>query len=253
MAIQTPVIAGNWKLNHSPSQARSFFESFQEKVDLDRLGTIVIFPTAIAFAAARESLKPGSKIQLGVQNIHWESEGAFTGEISAGMAKEAGADLVLVGHSERRHLFGETDEQTAQKTTAGLDAGLMVVLCVGEKLEERESGRAVQVVERQLEAVLPIVGGGDLGRFLVAYEPVWAIGTGKTATPEDASEMHSEIRTMLSSAYPESGSAVPILYGGSVKPDNAQELLSAPHVDGVLVGGASLDPESFAAIWGARS
>ena len=165
------------------------------------------------------------------------------------MAADAGASLALVGHSERRHVFGETPEDTARKVRAALDAGLRPVLCVGEKIEERRAGRAEATVREQLDAVLPGLAAEDAARLLVAYEPVWAIGTGETATPEDAAAMHARVRARLREAFGEPGAAaVPILYGGSVKPENARELLAAPEVDGVLVGGASLDPAGFASI-----
>ena len=250
--LPKPIIAGNWKLNHGPSAARDFIEAFEPLVSAGRRGTLALFPPAISIPAAREALADGSPIRLGVQNIYWEGSGAYTGEISGEMARDAGAELVLVGHSERRHVFGETDEDTARKVQAALAAGLTVVLCVGELIEERESGDAKQVVDRQLDAVLEAIPDLPLDRFIIAYEPVWAIGTGKTATPEDAAEMHGSVRSRLVARYGEAGRSVPVLYGGSVKPDNAAELLRAQEVDGLLVGGASLVPASFAAIWDAR-
>jgi triosephosphate isomerase len=188
-----------------------------------------------------------ARVQIGVQNVYWEDEGAFTGEVSASMAREAGAALALVGHSERRHVFGETDEQVARKTDAVVRNGLTPVVCVGETLAERRAGRVEEVILRQLDAALPALASAR--RALVAYEPVWAIGTGETATPSDASAAHVTLRARLREGLGEAaGSAVAILYGGSVKPANAGELLAADEVQGVLIGGASLDPGSFAAI-----
>ena len=242
------VIAGNWKMHFGPHETRDFFERFDASV-LETGHELVIFPSAASLGAAFLARGAAVKgIGLGVQNIHWEDAGAFTGETSAPIAANAGAEFVLVGHSERRHLFGETDGETRLKVEAARRHGLVPVLCVGETLEERRAGRVDEVVLRQLDAALPALGPGK-GRFLIAYEPVWAIGTGETATPADASAAHATIRARLEE---ELGGAeavrVPILYGGSVKPDNAAELLAASDVDGVLVGGASLDPESFATI-----
>lgn len=242
------VIAGNWKMNKGPHETRAFFERLDATV-LETGHELIVFPPAAslgaAFLARGEAVKG---IGLGVQNIHWEDAGAFTGETSAPIAANAGAEFALVGHSERRHVFGETDEETARKVEAARRHGLVPVLCVGETLEERQAGRVDEVVLRQLDAALPSFGSaGD--RFLVAYEPVWAIGTGETATPDDASVAHTTLRRRLVDALGEgTGSRVPMLYGGSVKPENAGELLAAAEVDGVLVGGASLDPGSFAAI-----
>jgi triosephosphate isomerase (TIM) len=247
VTIRTPFIAGNWKLNHGPEEARRFFRAFLSKLD-GVAGTVAFFPPSLSLAAAAESLGRHTEVLLGVQNVFWETSGAFTGEISAPMAKEAGASLVLVGHSERRHVFGETTEDTVRKVRAVLDAGLVAVLCVGELLEEREAGAAEDVVRGQLEAVTMMVSPGEVSRFVVAYEPVWAIGTGRTASPTDAAEMHGQIRTFLQTRFGAAAAAIPILYGGSVKPENAGELLASPGVGGLLVGGASLDADAFASI-----
>jgi triosephosphate isomerase len=191
-------------------------------------------------------------VRVGVQNIHWEDQGAFTGEVSAPMAAEAGATFALIGHSERRHVFGETDEEVALKVGAACRHGLVPVVCVGETLEERRAGRVDEVILRQLDSALTAFP--PKGRVLLAYEPVWAIGTGETATPDDASAAHGTLRRRLAAALgPAKAGEVAILYGGSVKPDNAAELLAAPEVDGVLVGGASLDADSFARIASAGS
>ncbi|MEX2467490.1 MAG: triose-phosphate isomerase [Gemmatimonadota bacterium] len=246
------VIAGNWKMHHGPHATRAFFS------DLD-LGSvaeeheIILFPSAVSLQAAVAAAEPLGRVRLGVQNVHWEDEGAFTGETSTSMAREAGASFALIGHSERRHVFGETDEEVRRKVEAALRHDLIPVVCVGETLEERRAGRVDEVITRQLGAVLPALAHGG-ARFLLAYEPVWAIGTGETATPEDASAAHATLRGCLEDGVGVAGAPkVPVLYGGSAKPDNAAELFQAPNVDGVLVGGASLDPVSFAAIAGAAN
>ena len=248
-APRTPVLAGNWKMNHGPSEAARFFADFLAMHTPADDRSVVFFPPAISFAAAREAIQGRPDVRLGVQNVHWEASGAFTGELSVAMAKDAGAELVLIGHSERRHVFGETPEETAKKVRAVLDGGLVPVLCVGETLDERQAGRAEAVVAEQLAPVLAIIRPDEVGELVVAYEPVWAIGTGVTATPGDAASMHHAVRERLAQAFGQpAADAVPVLYGGSVKPENAAELLSQPGVDGVLVGGASLDPNGFAAI-----
>jgi triosephosphate isomerase len=247
--VRKPVIAGNWKMHNGPTSTRRFFERFTQEYGRRDDRTIVFFPAAVSLAAGRDAARQRSDIHFGVQNVYWEEKGAFTGEVSAPMAADAGALFVLVGHSERRQRFGETDEDTARKVPAILAAGLIPILCVGETLEEREAGQAAGVVAAQLEAVFEVLSDGDARRLLIAYEPVWAIGTGRTASPADAEEMHGHIRRLLTRRYSaELAAEVPLLYGGSVKPDNAEALLAASNVDGVLVGGASLDPEGFAAI-----
>jgi triosephosphate isomerase (TIM) len=248
-ALPRPVIAGNWKMHLAPEDASRFFDDFLPRLEPGLPASVVFFPAALTLAAAREALRERPEVRLGVQNVHWEESGAFTGEISAPMARAAGAELALVGHSERRHVFGETDEESGRKVRAALNAGLIPVLCVGETLEEREAHRADAVVERQLRAGLEGVDASAAARLVVAYEPVWAIGTGRTAAPEDAEEMHGTIRRWLAGRFePDAAAAIPILYGGSVKPDNAAELLRRNDVDGVLVGGASLDAAGFARI-----
>jgi triosephosphate isomerase len=247
-----PVLAGNWKMNLGPSEAVRFFDEFLAVWQPRDDRSVVFFPPSISFAAAREAVRGRADVQLGVQNIHWERSGAFTGEISVGMAADAGASLALVGHSERRWVFGETTEETVRKVRAVLDGGLVPVLCVGEKIEERRAGRAEPVVSSQLDPVLEAVSMDEARSLVIAYEPVWAIGTGVNATPQDAGAMHRYVRDVLSRAYGHDiAQAVPILYGGSVKPDNAADLLAVDGVDGVLVGGASLDPHGFAKICGA--
>jgi triosephosphate isomerase (TIM) len=244
--FNTPVIAGNWKMHKGPESARKFCREFAQVVPATSR-TLILFPPDISLAVVRAGLAEHS-VGIGVQNIHWEAQGAFTGETSAAMAREAGAAYALVGHSERRHVFGETDQETARKVAAARQAGLTPVLCVGETLDERQAGRLEEVILRQLDAGIAELGDADLAHLLVAYEPVWAIGTGETATPEDAADAHGRLRDRLSERMGQAAATVPILYGGSVKPDNASALLATDDVDGVLVGGASLDPRDFAKI-----
>ncbi|MCH7563849.1 MAG: triose-phosphate isomerase [Gemmatimonadetes bacterium] len=242
------VIAGNWKMHQGPSATRTFFREFAPDLG-ENPPTLIIFPPALSLAAAVDARGGRPEVHLGVQNIHWEEKGAFTGESSVSMALDAGATYALVGHSERRHVFGETDGEVALKVGACVASGLTPVVCVGETLEERRGGRLEEIIERQLEAALGGLTARSGAHFLVAYEPVWAIGTGETATPEDAAGAHAVLRRVLRNALEEDrAEVVPILYGGSVKPGNAEELLSASDVDGVLVGGGSLDAESFARI-----
>lgn len=244
-----PVIAGNWKMHNGPAATRDFFGAFLGAYAPRDDRTIIFFPPALSLTAALGATTHRKDIRLGVQNIYWEPKGAFTGEISAPMAAEAGATYVLAGHSERRHVFHETDQEVAKKAKAAFDAGLTPCVCVGELLEERKAGRVDEVNLRQLNSVLEALTKEQAAAMLVAYEPVWAIGTGVVATPEDASAAHATIRRRLVEHLGERAAAtVPILYGGSVKPDNAGTLLAAPDVDGLLVGGASLDPAGFARI-----
>lgn len=246
-AVGTPLVAGNWKMHHGPLAAREFGEAFAARA-LPAEVTVALFPPALSLAALRAALGEASPVLLGVQDIHWEASGAYTGELSAPMAAEAGAALALVGHSERRHVFGETDEETARKVAAAFGAGLVPVLCVGETEAERDAGRLEEVLRRQLGAVAARLDDARLAELVVAYEPVWAIGTGRTATPEDASQAHALLRAALRGRVGGRSADVPILYGGSVKPENAAELLRSADVDGVLVGGASLDAGSLGAI-----
>ena len=222
------LIAGNWKMHKTVGQTEEFAAVFSPPEGVD----VVVCPPYTALGAAVES-----GLATYAQNVHWADEGAFTGEVAAPMLLELGVRGAIVGHSERRQYFGETDETVARRALAALEAGLNVIACVGESEEERDAGQMELVVRLQVESLADAVGAHD--RLAIAYEPVWAIGTGKTATPEQAQEAHRFIRTLLE---------VPVLYGGSVKPENAEELLRLPDVDGALVGGASLDMESFAAI-----
>lgn len=240
------VIAGNWKMHMGPAEAGAFFAGLRlDGVPSER--ELMIFPPSLTLASVVADSARDGRVQVGIQNIHWEDQGAFTGEVSAAMAAEVGAKFALIGHSERRHVFGETDREVALKAGAACAHGLVPVVCVGETLDERRAGRVDEVILRQLDAALGAFP--PQGRVLLAYEPVWAIGTGETATPQDASAAHGTLRLRLAHALgAERADRVPILYGGSVKPANAAELLAAPDVDGVLVGGASLDPGSFAQI-----
>jgi triosephosphate isomerase (TIM) len=227
------LIAGNWKMFKGPEAVRTFFEGFEPPADVD----VVFCPPFTSLGAALES---GRTVYA--QNVHWEPQGPYTGEVSPEMLVELGVAGALVGHSERRQLFGETDEMVARRARSALDAGLGVIACVGETLEQRESGDTELVLKIQVEAIS--FAAGDRENLVIAYEPVWAIGTGRTATPEQAEEAHAFIKGLLDR---------PVLYGGSVKPENAAELLSQPSIDGALVGGASLEPDSFTAICRAAS
>jgi triosephosphate isomerase (TIM) len=227
------MIAGNWKMFKGPREAEAFLAGFEPPEGVD----VILCPPYVSLAAA---VATGHSIYA--QNVHWEGRGAYTGEVSPEMLLELGVAGSLVGHSERRQLFGESDEMVARRARAALEAGLGVIACVGETLEQRESGDTELVLKIQVEAIAFAAGAHE--RLVIAYEPVWAIGTGKTATPEMAEEAHAFIKGLLGR---------PVLYGGSVKPENAAELMSQTSVDGALVGGASLDPDSFAAICRAAS
>ncbi len=253
VGVRKPVIAGNWKMHNGPAATRDFFSAFLGAYAPREDDTVIFFPPALSLAAAIEATRGRPDIALGVQNVYWQPRGAFTGEISAPMAKEAGASYALVGHSERRHVFGESDQDVARKVRAVFDAGLTPVVCVGELLEERKAGKVDEVNLRQLNAVLDAIPKEQAADMLIAYEPVWAIGTGVVATPDDAAAAHGTLRRHLAEHLgAATARAVPILYGGSVKPDNAGALLAAQDVDGLLVGGASLDAEGFAAIANTR-
>lgn len=243
--MNRPILAANWKMNNGPTLAREFMQSFLRQYPRQNDRTILIFPPALSVAAITAAIGERREVLLGVQNIHWADQGAFTGELSAQMARDAGARVVLVGHSERRHVFGETDEETALKCAAAERGGLTPLLCVGEKIEERDAGRAEKVVVRQLRAGLSQMTQLAAKEPMIAYEPVWAIGTGRNATPDDAAAMHAVIRAELKAIYGERSRVTPILYGGSVNPANASLLLSVADVDGLLVGGASLAVSSW--------
>ena len=246
--MKHPVFAANWKMNQAPADAKAFVRQFLAYFPRQQDRLVLIFPSALTLHAVTEALKDRPDIQVGVQNIYWEDNGAFTGENSAPIARAAGAKYVLVGHSERRHVFGETDEESGKKAAAAVRAGLTPLVCVGETAAQRDAGQTNAVVIRQLRAALAGVDPQHIASSLVAYEPVWAIGTGKTASPADASAVHTVLRAELRTLTGERGEAVPILYGGSVNSGNATALLAAPEVDGLLVGGASLDAEGWASI-----
>ena len=246
MAERTPYIAANWKMQKTIEEAERFLAEFLPKVPGDG-AEVVICPSYLSLKTAVEHCSQ-SRARVAAQNMHEAEEGAFTGEVSAPMLVEIGVDGVILGHSERRQYFNETDEALARKVPAALSAGLEPILCVGELESERDSGETEAVLERQLTADLAEVDDGRLADIVIAYEPVWAIGTGNTATPEQAHEAMAFIRGRIAERSGEAAEAIRILYGGSVKPDNAAELLAQPDIDGALVGGASLDPEDFAAI-----
>ena len=246
--MKRPVFAANWKMNHGPTDARAFMKTFLAHYQRRTDRTIVLFPSALALHAVVEAARDRADIKVGVQNIHGEDKGAFTGELSNAMARDAGAKVVLVGHSERRHLFGETDEDTGRKCAAAVRAGLTPMLCVGETLAQRERGETEAVVLSQLRAGLAPLEPERIANAVIAYEPVWAIGSGRTATPADASAVHQTIRAALRESIGERATAVPILYGGSVTRGNAALLMADPQIDGLLVGGASLDAENWTSI-----
>jgi triosephosphate isomerase len=230
------------------AETRAFASAFASRIQGAERVEVAIAPPFTALAALAEALA-GTRIALAAQNVHPETSGAFTGEVSLDMLVELGCRYVILGHSERRALFGETDAFIADKVAAVQAAGLRPILCVGETLEQREAGRTLEILGGQLEGSLASADAGQADQLVVAYEPVWAIGTGKTATPQIAQEAHAFVRSWLCKRFGESpAEAIRIQYGGSVKPDNAAELLSEPDIDGGLVGGASLDPESFSAI-----
>lgn len=246
--MRKKVIAGNWKMYKTPNEARAFFHDFLPLVTGHDRDEIVVCPSFLALDAAVQATK-GSQVRIGAQDLHWEREGAFTGEISALMLIEVGATHVIIGHSERRQYFGETDDTVNLKLKSALEAGLIPIVCVGEVLEEREAGLTDDVLRRQCMRAFHKVSAKKAAKLVVAYEPVWAIGTGKTATPQIASDAHSIIRGEAAKAFgQEFADQLRILYGGSVKPENAKALMSEEEIDGALVGGASLDPKSFAAI-----
>jgi triosephosphate isomerase len=246
--MRRPVFAANWKLNHGPTEARAFIAAFTAKWSPRTDRTVIFFPPALSLSAVTSALANRTDISVGVQNIWFEDKGAFTGENSAPMARDAGARYVLVGHSERRHIFGETDDETARKCAAAIRNGLTPILCVGELLGEREQGITNEVVLRQLRAGLSGLDAEVVDRVAIAYEPVWAIGTGKTATPADASAVHAVIGAALRERFANAPELPPILYGGSVNSANCSGLCSADWVDGLLVGGASLDVETWTSI-----
>lgn len=249
MSARRPLMAGNWKMFKTPEQTAEFFEKFLPLVEASSHADVLICPPFVHLAAAIGAAA-GSKVAVGAQNCYWETkEGAYTGEVSAPMLKSAGCSAVIIGHSERRQFFGETDATVLKRTQAALATGLLPVVCVGERLEERESGRTEEVLRTQFTGGIAPLGAEDFAKIVIAYEPVWAIGTGKVATPEMAAEAHRCLRALVEAKYGrEAAAAVRILYGGSVKPDNVKGLMAQVEIDGTLVGGASLDPVGFASI-----
>jgi triosephosphate isomerase (TIM) len=246
--MRTPFIAGNWKMFKTVHEAVVFVKELRGLVkdvtDVD----IVVGPPFTALHAVAEAAR-NSNVAVAAQNLHWEREGAFTGEVSAAMIKEAGAEYVIIGHSERRRLFGETDVIVNRKVTAAIGAGVIPIMCVGETLEERERNETLAILDRQIKDGLDGVIGDQVAALVVAYEPVWAIGTGRNATAAQAGEAHAHIRTRLRQWFgAEAAEPCRVIYGGSVKPDNISQLIAEPDVDGALVGGASLDLKSFSDI-----
>jgi len=237
------VFAGNWKMNIGPAEAREFLRAFFAAGEIPHERSVWFFPPAVSLETVAQGIAGHRNVLVGSQDIHWEPKGAFTGATSGPLAKQAGARLTLIGHSERRHVFGETDEETGKKVTAALAADLQPVLCVGETLAQREAGETLAVVTRQLHAALGSRDGN--ARVTIAYEPVWAIGTGRNATPQDAADVHRAIRAWLKDNAVTAAPFV-VLYGGSVNLKNVAELLAEHELDGVLVGGASLNPRDWA-------
>ncbi len=246
--MRTPLVAANWKMYKTIAEAQGFFREFAPLVAGVDDVEIVVAPPFLAVPAGVDATR-GTRVGIAGQDLYWEREGAFTGQVSAGMLKAAGAGYVIIGHSERRTKFGETDEQVNKKVHAALAGGLTPIVCVGETLEERERGQTMAVLDRQLKLGLEALAAEAVAVLAVAYEPVWAIGTGRNATAAQAQEAHAHIRSRLRESFgAEAADACRILYGGSVKPANTKELVSQADVDGALVGGASLDPNGFAEI-----
>jgi len=243
-----PILAGNWKMNMTATQARELASKLIPLVSGVKDRDIVLAPTFTSLQTVAEASK-GTNMALAAQNLFWEDKGAFTGEISAEMLLDSGCKYVIIGHSERRQYFGETDETVSKKVRQALNKGLLPIVCVGELLSEREAGKANDVIDRQVSGALKGVTAAEMQKIVVAYEPVWAIGTGKTATPEQANDIHAFIRQKVKAMYNgDIAEGLRIQYGGSVTPDNVSQLMAKPDIDGALVGGASLKPESFAAL-----
>jgi len=245
VSARTPILAGNWKLHLTIAEATALAAALRAGCAGIADREVIVAPVFTALAAVAAALA-GSPIRVAAQDSHWEEKGAFTGEVSGSLLRDAGCSAVIVGHSERRQLFGETDEQVGRKTHAALRNGLLPIVCVGETLAERESGAVDRVIGRQVRGALAGLGPDQAAALAVAYEPVWAIGTGRTASPAQANEVHAFIRGLLSELFGATvAGRVRVLYGGSVKPDNVDELMREPELDGVLVGGASLEAASF--------
>jgi triosephosphate isomerase len=246
--MRTPLMAGNWKMYKTAAETAAFFEKVKPLVAQSTHCEVVICPTFVNVPAAVEAAK-GTRVGIGGQNLYWAKEGAYTGEISGPMLKAAGAGWVIIGHSERRQYFGETNETVLKRTVAALEAGLKPIVCVGERLEERESNNTDSVLQEQFTQGIAGLTAEQFAGIVIAYEPVWAIGTGKTATPDMAADAHRVVREAVRNKYgADAASNIRILYGGSVKPDNVKSLMAQPEIDGALVGGASLEANSFASI-----
>jgi triosephosphate isomerase len=249
--MRKKLIAGNWKMNTTSESANALARKIAEESVSYGAVDLLVCPPSVYLLPVRDALLNGV-VSLGAQNMYFEASGAFTGELSAAMLKDVGCTFVILGHSERRHILGETDELINKKTIAAHAAGLTPIVCVGEKLDEREAGKTTDVIRTQFDGSLKGLTPAQIAATVIAYEPVWAIGTGKVATPAQAQEVHADLRKLLAERYnADTAQAVRILYGGSVKPDNAAELLKQPDVDGALVGGACLKAEDFLAIAGA--
>ena len=245
MSTRTPVLAANWKMFKTNRESLAYVRELASLVKGEQHAEIVVAPPMTSLATVVEAAR-NTPIGVSVQNLHFEKQGAFTGEVSAAMAKDAGAEYAIVGHSERRRLFGDTDEWVNKKVRAAIDAELTPIACIGETLEERESGQTNAVLDRQVREGLKGLSEKEVSELIIAYEPVWAIGTGKNATPAEAGDAHRHIRGRLSEWFgAEAAKACRILYGGSVKPDNIADLRTLPDVDGALIGGASLEVKSF--------
>ena len=242
------LVAGNWKMNCGPAETRELLQGIKNSdISIPDNVDVLVCPPTISLTTASKELE-GAGIALGAQNVHSEDNGAYTGEVSTQMLNEIDCDYIIVGHSERRQYFGETDTTVNAKVVKALNDGLRPVICVGESLKQRKAGEHQLIVRKQIEAALVEVSESDAVKLVIAYEPIWAIGTGETATPDQAQEMHKMIRSVLSDLYEDAAGQVQILYGGSMKPHNAEELMSQPDVDGGLIGGASLKAGSFTEI-----
>ncbi len=247
MTTRTPIVFGNWKLNKTIAEALALVTDLRNQLAAVRDVDIGVAPVMVALHPVAKRLED-SNILVAGQNCHSEDRGAWTGTVSPSLLKDAGASHVIIGHSERRTHFGETDEGVANKARLALDSGLAVIICIGETEAQRDAGSTMSVVEAQLNGGLSLLTNDDLDRVVLAYEPVWAIGTGRTATPAQAQEVHAHIRGWLGERFGDAGTGVRIQYGGSVKPGNAEQLLAEADIDGALVGGASLKPDDFVAI-----
>ena len=246
--MRTRLIAGNWKMHKTANEAGDFVQEFRKVAPSSNAIDILVVPPFVGLYAVHQAMTADDRFALGAQNLHWETEGAFTGEVSGPMLKDLGCTFVIVGHSERRQLFKESNEEANKKVKAALEHGLLPILCVGETLEEREAGNTQAIVKDQMIKGLAGLDVEKISKITIAYEPVWAIGTGRAATVEQAEEVHAFLRSTLNSEWDQAAQEIRILYGGSVSPKNAEALFSCKEIDGALVGKACLDPVSFASI-----